>query len=266
MSGVVLDVSADPSSPSFVRVLWRVMLGYVCAAVTLAVLYLPLYQLGFAPGPPVRPGPFPLDGAWSLGADLVVAAMIVLAAAWWIRVLIADLVRAPVSFGVVALAVAVTGYAPFLAFRPAPLVVIITWPVTALIVRQYAIVRTLPFRKPSRLVWIMLALAGVVVFGSYRIYHPLVLLWPEGDGSIEVRNRGWTDVTITHVKGGYIGSGWSDPHEKLPYTVPAHSHVVVWDTGPSCDNVVKLTFSVLGKISTESFISSDAQSLGCGGF
>src|SRR5207249_359466 len=120
---VVLDVPAGSTRPLFVRALWRVMLGYVCAAVTLAVLYLPLYELGLPPGPPARPGPFPIDGAWSLGADLVVTAMVVLVAAWWVRILIADLVRAPVSFGVVALAVAVTGYAPFLAFRPAPIVV-----------------------------------------------------------------------------------------------------------------------------------------------
>ena len=264
MSGVVLDMPAGPSRPWFVRVLWRVMLGYVVAAVWLAVLYLLLYRLGFPPGPPVRPGPFPLDGAWSLGADLVVAAMIVLVAAWWIRGLIAELVRAPVSFGVVALAVAVTGYAPFLAFRPAPLVVIITWPVTTWIVQRYAIGRTLPFPKPSRRVWIALALAGVVVFGSYRVYHPL-FGGDEGDGSIYLRN-GWADLTITRVKGGYIGSGWPDPHQILPYTVHARSHVVVWSTSHSCNGVVKLTFSVLGQTATQSFNVSDAQSVACGGF
>jgi hypothetical protein len=273
MSGVVLDVHAGSTSPSFFRLLRQVLLGYVCAAITLAVLYLPLYELGLAPGPPVRPGPFPTNGAWSLGADFAAAAMIVLVAAWWIRVLIADAVRAPVSFGVAALAVAVTFYIPFLALRPAALSVVIALPATTWIVQRFAVGTTLPLPKPSRWVWVVLAVVGVVVFGSYRVYHPLVGLGGEGDGSMELRNPGWTDLAVTHVDGGYVGlpSGSYGPtlygtHEELPYTVRAGSHLVVWATGPTCDSVVKLTFSVLGRKSTQSFVVSDDQGVACGGF
>jgi len=265
MSGVALDAPAGFTGPSFVRVLWRVLFGYVCAAITFALLYLGLYKLGFPPGPPLRPGLAPLNDAWGLGADLVMAAMVVLVAAWWVRVLVADAVQAPVSFGVVVVAVAVTFYAPFLAFRPAPLIFVVTWPVTTLVVRYYAIGRALPFPKVTRRLWIVLALAGVVVLGSYRVYHPVVGS-DGGDGTIEFQNRGWADLTITRVKGGHIGSGWPDSPEKLPYTVRARSHVLGWSTGPSCDSVVTITFSVLGQTATQSFAVSDAQSVACGGF
>jgi hypothetical protein len=242
-----------------------VLFAYVFAAITFVFLYLGLYELGFAPGPRLRPGPFPLDGPWSVGADLVVAAMAVLVAGWWVWGFVANAVGAPVSFGLVVVAVAVTFYAPFLAFRPAPLVFLVTWPVTTLVIRHHAIVRTLRFPKTSWRVWIALALAGVVLFGSYRVYHPLVG-GDNGDGSVDLSNKGWADLTITHVNGGEIGSGWPDRPKKLPYTVRSRSHTEVWSTTPSCDSVVTVTFSVLGRTATESFSVSDGQSVACGGF
>lgn len=253
MSGVVLDVPVVPARPSFGRDLWSVLLGYLCASFTLAALYLPLYELGFAPRPFVRPGPFPIDGAWSLDADLVATAVIVLVAAWWIRRLIVEETRRPVSFGVVAAIVAVTGYAPFLALRPAALSGVIALPATTWLVRRYAVGTTLPFRRPSWRVWTVLVLVGVVVFGSYRVYHPFVV---EGgsDRSVDLWNPGWADVTVSHVDGGFIASDPFARHSTLPHTVGARSHVSVWASGGQCGtHLVEVTFSVLGRTSTQTF-------------
>lgn len=265
MSGVALDVPTGSAGPLFFRVLWRVLFGYVAAALTFVLFYLALNEFGFPPGPPLRPGPGPLTDAWGLGADVVVAALAVLVAAGWVRTFVAEAVDRPVSFGVVVVAIAVTFYAPFLAFRPAPLVFLVTWPVTTMAIRRYAVGKTFPFLGAPRRVWFALALVGVAVFGSYRVYHPLVGS-DGGDGTLDLQNRGWANLTITHIQGGHIGSGWPDPAGKLPYTVRARSHVLGWSTGPACDSVVTVTFSVLGQTATQSFDVSDGQSVACGGF
>jgi hypothetical protein len=254
MNGVALDVPVGATHPpSFFRLLWRVLLGYVAASMTLGGLYLLLYTLGLFPRPMARPGPFPVEGAWSFDADLVVAAAIVLVAAWWIRGLVADVVRLPVSFGVVAAAVAVTGYAPFLALRPAALSGVIALPATTWMIRRYAVGTTLPFRRPSWRVWIALAVVGAVVFGSYQVYHPLVAEGG-GGGSVDLWNPGWADLTILRVDGGWVGSDPWGRHDTLPHRVRGRSHVSVWAGDGHCrSGVVEVTFSVLGRTSTQAF-------------
>jgi len=258
MSGVVLDVPVDSAEPSFLRLLWAVVLGYIEASITLGVLYLPLYALGLMPRPFARPGPFPIVGAWSLDADLAVTAVIVLVAAWWIRREVAWTTRGVVSFVIVAAAVAVTGYAPFLALRPAALSGVIALPTTTWIVRRYAVGFTLPFARPSWRVWTALALVAVGVFGSYQVYHPFVAEGGGGGGggsagSVDLWNPGWTDLTILSVYGGFVGDPWE--HRKLPYTVRARSHLSVSAIGSRCpSNPIVMTFSVLGRTSTQSFV------------
>jgi hypothetical protein len=260
MSGVVLDVPVIPAQPSFFRLLWSVLLGYILAFFTLGVLYLPLYELGFVPRPFARPGPFPVEGAWSLDADLVATAVIVLVASWWIRKLVAEDVRAPVSFGVVVVVVAVTGYAPFLALRPAALSGVIALPATTWLARRYAIGTTLPFPRPSWRAWLALALVGVAVYGSYQLYHPLVADGGGGAGggsagSVDLWNPGWADLTILRVDGGFVGSDPFERHSTLPYTVRPRSNFSVWAYGRRCpSNPIVITFSVLGRTSTQSFI------------
>jgi hypothetical protein len=255
MSDAALDTRAFPAEPSFLSVLWSVLLGYVCASITLAFLYLPLYVLGFIPRPFARPGPFPIVGAWSLDADLVVTAVIVLVAAWWIRSLVANKVGRPVSSGVVALIVGATGYAPFLALRPAALSGFIALPATTWLIRRYAVDTMLPFAKPSWRLWLVFVLVGVAVYGSYQVYHPLVA---EGGGSASVNlwNPGWVDLTILHVDGGWVGDDPFGRHDQLPHRVRARAHVSVWaDAGRPCvsSGVVTVTFSVLGRTSTQAF-------------
>jgi hypothetical protein len=258
MSGIALDVPAIQAQPSFFRLLWRVLLAYFCAAVTLGALYVPLYFLGLFPRPLAHPGPFPMDGAWSLDADLVAAAVVVLVAAWWIRSLLEDVVQGPVSFGIVALAVALTGYAPFLTLRPAALSGVIALPATTWIVRRYAVGTTLPFPRPSLRAWLVLALVGVLVFGSYQVYHPLVAEGGGGGGggsagSVDLWNPGWADLTILRVDGGFVGDPWN--RRKLPYAVGARGHVSVSAFGSRCpSNPIMITFAVLGRTSTQSFI------------
>ena len=68
--------------------------------------------------------------------------------------------------------VAVTGYAPFLALRPAALSGILALLATTWIIRRYAVGTTLPFAAPSWRVWLVFGLVGVVVFGSYARVPP----------------------------------------------------------------------------------------------
>jgi hypothetical protein len=252
MSGVVLDVSVAPAQePSFFGLLWSVLIGYVAASFTGFVLALPLLVLGWIPRPFARPGPFPVDGAWSFDADLVAAAAVVLFASWWIRRLIADKVRRPVSFGVVAFAVAATGYAPFLALRPAALSGVIALPATTWIIRRYAIGTTLPFPRPSWRFWAVLAVVSVAVFGSFQVYHPLSATGG-GSRTVILDNSGWANLTILRVDGGYVGADWA--RKKLPYTVRARSKVWVSAFGTSCPSgPIEITFSVLGRTSTQTF-------------
>jgi len=256
MSGVALDVPAVPARPSFFRVLWAVLLGYICASLTLGILYVLLYLAGLAPRPFAHPGPFPVEGAWSLDADVVVAAVVVLVASYWIRNLVAEAARAPVSFGIVALTVAVTGYAPFLALRPAALSGVIALPITTWIIRRYAVGTTLPFPRPSWRIWAALALIGLVVFGSYQAYHPFIATGGGGGPDttiIDLQNSGWTGLTIVRVNGGYVGTELSERRRALPYTVGARGQVSIFVPGGKCPRPVDITFTVLGRASTQRF-------------
>jgi hypothetical protein len=269
MSGVALDVPVASTEPrSFMRVLWAVLLGYLGASITLFALALPLYALAWLPRPFARPGPFPVDGAWSLDADLVVTVVVVLCAAMWIRRMVRDAVRGPVSFGVVALAVGLTGYAPFLALRPAALSGVIALPATTWIIRRYAIGTTLPFRRPSRRVWLVLALVCVGVFGSYRVYHPLTETGGYVSGTylsgkrvhyreITLKNSDWADMTILRVDGGRIRTNdafWKPPDGTLPYTLHSRREIEVDTVGKLCiPRDVIITFSVLGRTGNQRF-------------
>src|SRR5690349_4877899 len=143
MSGLALEAEAQPVRPTFWTVFWAVLWGYVAAYLTLGVLALGLTALGLLPRLFWRPGPFPVTGAWSLDADLVAAVAIVLVAAWWIRRLVADKTEMPVSFAVVAVVVAATGFAPFLALRPVALTGLVALPLTTWLVRRFAVDRVL---------------------------------------------------------------------------------------------------------------------------
>src|SRR5439155_18988715 len=132
--------------------------------------------------------------------------------------------------GVVAVVVAVTGYAPFLALRPAALSGVITLPATTWLIRRYAVGTTLPFGRRSWRVWTVLAIVGVAVFGSYQVYHPLVAEGGGGGaagfaGLVDLWNPSLADLTILHVNGGFVGNPWD--HRTLPYTVRARGHVSV---------------------------------------
>jgi hypothetical protein len=267
MSGVAVGVPvASTQRRSFMRLLWAVLLGYFCTSIALVILALPLYAIDWLPRPFAYPGPFPVDGAWSLDADLVVAAVVVLVAAWFIRLLVEDAVKGPVSYGVVALAVALTGYAPYLALRPAKFLGIVALPLTTWVIRRYAIGTALPFPRPSWRLWLVLAVVGLVVFGSYRVYHPLT---PADDGiaafgattypngkqfrGVDFKNSGWADMTILRVAGGQIGptNSWPAPYT-LPHKLRSGASLGVYVNGRACVlREVDVTFSVLGRTSTQ---------------
>jgi hypothetical protein len=254
-----MDAPAQPARPTYLRLLWAVLLGYVGAALTLGAAAIALEALGLLPRPFLHPGPFAVSGPWSLDADVVVAAVIVVVAAWWIRGLVADATETQVSFGVVALAVAVTGFAPYLALRPVALTGLLAWPATTWLVRRYAVGRTPSLPRPSWRLCVALGAAGLLVFGSYRVYHPLSSPGVGvGDGSsgsfrvLELDNSGFADLTIVSVEGGSLGEPWA--RRRVPYDLRSRSSAEVFVVGPTCRaRTVAVTYSVLGRTSTQQF-------------
>jgi hypothetical protein len=261
VSGFAVEAGARPARPSFWKLLWAVLAGYLGASLSLGLLALGLAALGLLPQPFRRPGPFPVTGAWSLDADLVVAVASVLVAAWWIRMMVADETGTPVSFGVVALVVAGTGFAPFLALRPVALTGLAALPLTAWLVGRFAVGRELPLPRPSWRVWASAAVLGALVFASYRVYHPLSS--PGGGSGVgrkgrefrvfDIRNSGFANLTILRVDGGVLGD-WLSAPSRLPHTLRSHSGTSVFVRGSTClPRTVEVTFSVLGRTSTQQF-------------
>jgi hypothetical protein len=262
MSGVALDVPvATIKHRSFARLFLAVLLGYVGAMITFGLAALPLLFLWALPRPWVQPGPFPIDGAWSLAADVVVAALIVLVIAWWIRRMVEGAVRGHVSLAVVALAVAVTAYVPSLVLPPGAALLwgIVALLVTTWVVRRYAI-RTAPLPKMPWSVCVALGLVGFAVLGSYRVYHPLSAggLWT---ADFNLTNSNWSDLTILRVKGGSIATAQGRARSlKLPYTLGWRRQVGVDINGRPCVPYdVVITYSVLGLTTTQRFrVTPDA--------
>lgn len=256
-----MEARAQPAGPTFWQVLWAVLFGYVGAYLTLGLLAVGLAALGLLPQPFRRPGPFTLEGPWSLDADLVVALAIVLVAAWWIRGMLADKTDQPVSFGVVALVVAATGFAPYLALRPVALTGFVALPLTTWLVRRYAIGRVLPLPRPSWRVSAGVAAMGLLVFASYGVFHPLNS--PGGSVGVgnkgrfrtfELNNSGFADLKVLRVDGGVLGDFGPGMPLGLPYTMHARSGTSVFVRGSTCrSRTVVITFSVLGRTSTEEF-------------
>lgn len=254
-----MDARDQRVRPTFWRLLWAVLLGYIGASLTLGLVALGFDALGLLPRPFLRPGPFPVTGAWSLDADVLAALAIVLVAAWWIRGTVADATDAPVSFGVVALVVAGTGFAPYLALRPVALTGLLALPLTTWLVRRYAVGRTLPLPQPSWRVWAALAVAGLLVFASYRLYHPLNSVGGGVGGGargsfrvVDVHNSGFADLTILRVEDGFLGREGPVTPVRLPYTIRARSSAEVFVRGATCPaRTVTLTFSVLGRTSSQ---------------
>jgi hypothetical protein len=259
VSGLVLDARAGEERPSFLRVLWAVVLGYLGASLTLGGAAIALEALGLLPRPYLRPGPFPVTGAWSLDADLATAVAVVLVAAWWIRGTVAAWTAKPASFAVVALAVAGTGFAPYLALRPVALTGILALLATTWLVRRYAVDRTTSLPQPSWRFWVALGVAGLLVFSSYRVYHPLSSTGiGVGEGSkgsfrvLEIGNSGFANLTIVGVQGGVLGGPWA--RAPLPYDFPSRSSAEIYVAGPTCrSRAVAVTYSVLGRTSTQQF-------------
>lgn len=261
MNGVALDVPVLPVKRSFFRILLAVLAGYALAAATLVPLGFALHRIGVLPDSFAHHGPFPVDGAWSLAADIAAATLIVLVASVWIRGAIANATLAPVSFDVVVVAVAVTGYAPFLALRPVPLgfiaLLATTW-----IVRRYAIGTALPLPRVRWRVWAALAVVALAVLGSYGVYHPLAEdgfftgLDARVSGTyslgVTLGNPGLADVTILRVDGGHVDGG--SGRLRLPYTLKARSQteLTVFHKGCAAPDV-EITYSVFGLTSSQRF-------------
>lgn len=263
MSGVALDVPVGSPRPrSFLRLLWAVVAGAFLASMASLGLGLALHAIGWLPLRSLYPpSPFPVDGVWSVAADVVVVATYVLVSAWLIRMQVVFAVGNDVSFGVIVLTVAVVAYVPALVVTDVPPLValIVTLLLMTWVIRRFAIGRSLPSRGPSRHGWLALGVLAVGVFASYVVYHPLMQA-DSGGGAFDnhlrevtVRNSGWANVTILRVTGGGIGKPdeWPSPY-KLPHTVHSHGEIGFWVKGLACKpRVVAVTLSVLGRTTTQ---------------
>ncbi len=114
---------APPLRPGWWPVISSVFLGYVLAAFVLFALALAAVLLGLAdwnggvPSESALRGPYAADGAWSVAANAAVAFTVVAVAAWAVTRVLVDRVHERVSLPLVLAALAVTGYAPYLALE-----------------------------------------------------------------------------------------------------------------------------------------------------
>jgi hypothetical protein len=264
----VATVTYEPhewvEAPSFWRVFWAVLRGYVLALCTLGIPYIAFSQLGFLDEEQAisTPGPFPVTGIWSLDADLVLAAVAVLVGAFWIRREVRDAAWRPVSLPIVVGVVALTGYAPMLGLRPVELSGIVALPVSAWLIRRFAVGRDHPLRLPRR-VAAAAALLGLLVVCSYVVFHPLTSGGfgsggsPSGGSfqSVELRNSGFADLRVLSVTGApLVDAGIGGPRLVPPATLAARSSAWIALSGNPCSTrTVTVRFAVLGRTSSRPF-------------
>ncbi len=263
MSGVALDVPVASSQPrSFWRLLWAVILGSFIASVVVLVFAYALSTIAWLPSPSLYPAPFPVDGTWTLAADLGAATVFVLVVALSVWLQVEYAVRSRVSFGVVVLAVALIGYAPFVALGSPRLLGIVTLPAMTWMIRRYAIGTALPVPSLSWRVWAALGVVALGVVASYGVYHPLaadrfiVGIDARASGRyfipVTLSNPGLADVTILRVDSGQVNGRWH-PHT-LPWTLDGRSQTELMVSRKGCAPPdVTITYSILGLTSSQRF-------------
>ena len=204
--------------PAWTTTIWAVFRGYVIALVFLGIglSLLSALGLGIVPRGAAEPGPWPVDGVWSVVANAYLYVGVVLFASFVLYISATTTLQRPISPLVVLGAVAVTGYAPYLHLRwlESSLVALL---LTAAAIRYLGVDRFHSLRLGRAGLAALLAVlaAGTIATVAYATAHPLVVD-ETGGGSVDgtefyvsatMRNNGFADLRITAIEPGTAMAG-----------------------------------------------------------
>ena len=210
MGAVAYDDGIRADRPPWDMTIWAVLRGYILALVCLGVPLTLLWYVGvpLIPSVAAEPGPWPVNGPWSLAADVSVFLVVVLVTTVVIRASAIDKLGRHVSPVVVFVAVALTGYAPFLHYRrvESGLVALL---LTAAAVRYLGLGRGHSHRvgRAGAVLFAVVVAAGTLTAAAFALTHPLGMS-VTGSGftdpehrflSASLRNGGRTDLRILSV-------------------------------------------------------------------
>jgi hypothetical protein len=178
-TAVAYDLHGRAARPGWLRTIAGVLYGGILAGVALLLPALLLAReggvfpsTGGRRPPGILTGPFYADSAWAAAADLAVAAVVVGVAAACVAYGVRAATGRSVSWTVLAVALAVTGAAPYLELHaPAPAAAA-ALAATIVVVRFAASERVERRPLPWRAALVALS-AAVLVVASYALVHPL---------------------------------------------------------------------------------------------
>jgi hypothetical protein len=206
------DPGGIQERPSWGSTIWAVLRGYIFALVVLGVPVTVLWYAGvpLIPEAASEPGPWPIEGPWSIAADASLFVVVVSIASLIIHWSAAGTLGRPVSPLVVLAAVALTGYAPFLSYRWVESGVLALL-LTVAAVRYVGVDRdhSLQVGRAGLALIVAILAAGTLTATAYALAHPLGLSETGGGFmvdeehrfvSADLRNGGWGDLRIVSVE------------------------------------------------------------------
>jgi hypothetical protein len=233
MNAIAHERLARPDAPGFFATAWDVFVGFLLAAISVGVVAVAALAIGFVG----RDGtaharraandwPFPHSGVWSVAANIVVTAGVLLACAAWITARVGARAEQSVSIARVFAILGVTGYAPYVAYRGLlPLHFILGLLATTFLVRRYAVgALPLDLSPRARLGLLAAGASLLCIPAAYGATHPLwyesqvvgatsTLNWsthrgvyhPRTDQTVKysfvLTNSGFAKVTLLDVSG-----------------------------------------------------------------
>lgn len=264
-----------PLRPGWLVTGWALLVGYIWAALLLALPAIALLWLGLVDhnsGPRRPPGlvvaPFYPGGAWAVVTDLAVGAVVIAVTALAIRGSVLRRTGYAIPRRTALAALAVTGWAPYLGFHVLALGGGASFVATLVVLRWKAGPDTAsePEPWPVKQLVLLLATATVLVL-SYTAFHPLrtagLGVFSDSNArtgmTVDVRNSGFADVKIVGADTP-AGTG-AFPFFRRPLAgtvIRPHTTLTVLLRTTCPPTVVHLRYSLLGRVWTEPLLLPQA--------
>jgi hypothetical protein len=247
----------------WLRTIVGLLIGELAAAMLISLPLFALARLGLRdPGAALyhsgtATGPFPVNGPWSVAADLELALVVL----WVVTTCVCEALRLlggrDVSSPIVAATIAVTGFAPFFAVH-VPRVPAEVGFVVAVVVVHYVAVGRGDRRIPWRPTVIALAV-GLLLPVGYALAHPFrvsaVGTWTMGVGAnqkpralVALRNGGLTSATLSTVDAPVRAGNAFRPVPLRGLEVAARHDVRLYFPGSRCaPRTIHLRYRMLGR-------------------
>jgi hypothetical protein len=257
-----------PLRPGWLVTGWALLVGYVWAALLLALPALVLFWLGLIDhnaGPRRPPGlvvaPYYPGGAWAVVTDLAVGAVVIAVTGLAIHGSVLRRTGYAVPRRVVLAALAVTGWAPYLGFHALALSGGAAFVSTLVLLRWKAAptAKSEPEPWPVKQLALLIAITAVLVLG-YATFHPLrttgLGVFSDSNGRngmiMEVRNSGFASVKIVGVDTPATTEAFPLFRRRLVETViRPHTKLTIFLRATCPPTVVHLRYRLLGRAWTE---------------